>query len=156
MSRLERATGDVLGRCLRASLVRAARRLHRRQGGFSITEELVSLAVLALAVGVVITGIYTGAVGVRTKHGSVSGQTLARSQLELIVDAGYHADPTAVPYPTVAPASGYSVEVEVEYWTAPSGPFTSTVRNDGLQRLTVSVSDGGGELQQLEAYLVDR
>lgn len=135
---------------------RAIERVFQDERAFSITEELVSLAVLALAVGVVITGLYTGAIGVRTKHGSVNGQTLARSQLELIVDEGYHADPTAVPYPTVEPVSGYSVEVEVEYWTAPSGPFTSTLRNDGLQRLTVSVSDGGGELQQLEAFLVDR
>lgn len=143
-------------RGLRVALEWSIGRVLRGQRGFSITEELISLAVLALAVGVVITGIYTGAIGVRTKHGSVNGQTLARSQLELIVDEGYHADPTAVPYPTVEPVSGYSVAVEVEYWIAPSGPFTSTLRNDGLQRLTVSVSDGGGELQQLEAYLVDR
>lgn len=131
-------------------------RWHRDQAGFSLTEELVSLAVLALAVGVVITGITTGTIGVRTKVGSVSGQTLARSQVELILDAGYHPNPTAVPYPTVAPVSGYTVEVEVEYWTAPDGPFTSSVRDDGLQRLSVRVSDGNGELQQLEAFLVDR
>lgn len=143
------AAGSRLAACL-------LRRLHRAQRGFSLTEELISLAVLALAIGVVITGIYTGTVGVRTKHGSVNGQTLARSQVELILDDGYHPDPTAAPYPTVAPVSGFTVEVEVAYWTAPSGPFTNTLRDDGLQRLTVNVSDGNGQLQQLEAYLVDR
>lgn len=137
-------------------LRRLLSRALRDERGFSITEELVSLAVLAFGVTVVIAGIASGTIGVRTKHGSVYAETLARSQLELVADAGYHADPTAVPYPTVEPVSGFTVGVQVEYWTAPSGPFTSTVRNDGMQRVTVSVSDGSGQLQQLEAYLVDR
>jgi hypothetical protein len=128
----------------------------RGEAGFSIAEELVSLAVLALGVGVVIAGIYTGVIGVRTKHGSVYSQTLARSQLELILDDGYHPDPTAVPYPTAAPEPGFTVQVGVEYWQTSSGTFVSGVRNDGLQRLTVTVSDANGPLQQLESYLVDR
>ena len=134
----------------------AAGRLHQEQAGFSLAEELISLSILAFSVGVVITGIFTATQGTKVKHGSVSSQNLSRSQMELVLDASYQADPTAVPYPTVEPAAGYTVEVEVEYWTAPSGPFTSTVRDDGLQRVTVSVSDGGGQLQQLQAYVVDR
>ena len=138
------------------SVKAAVRRLRGDQAGFSLVEELVSLAILAFAVGVVITGIFTATQGSKIKHGSVSSQTLSRSQIELILDGNYQADPTAVPYPTVEPVAGYTVDVEVEYWTAPSGPFTSTVRNDGLQRVTVSVSDGGGPLQQLQAYMVNR
>ena len=133
-----------------------ARTLHRDQAGFSLPEELVSIAVLALSVGLVITGIFTATQGTRVKQGSVSGQALSRSQMELILDGGYQPDPTVVPYPTVDPVAGYTVDVDVEYWTAPSGPFTSTVRNDGLQRVTVRVSDGASQLQQLEAYVVDR
>ena len=138
------------------SVKAAMRRLHGDQAGFSLPEELVSLAVLAFAAGVVITGIFTATQGSKVKQGSVSSQTLSRSQMELILDGNYQADPTAVPYPTVEPVTEYTVDVEVEYWTAPSGPFTSTVRNDGLQRVTVSVSADGGPLQQLEAYVVDR
>jgi len=116
----------------------------------------MSVAILALTAGIVIAGIFTATQGTKVKLGSVNGQTLSRSQIELIRDGGYVADPTVVPYPTVAPIAGYTVAVDVEYWTAPSGPFTTTVRNDGLQRLTVKVSDSTGQLQQLEAYLVDR
>lgn len=132
------------------------RRVHEGQAGFSLPEELVSIAVLALSVGLVITGIFTATQGSKIKQGNVASQTLSRSQMELIRDNNYQADPTTVPYPTVEPVTGYTVDVEVEYWTAPSGPFTSTVRNDGLQRITVRVSDAGGQLQQLEAYMVDR
>lgn len=131
-------------------------KIHKEQAGFSLPEELVSIAVLALTVGLVIAGIFTATQGTKVKLGSVNSQTLSRSQAELILDGGYQADPTVVPYPTVDPVAGYTVDVDVEYWTAPSGPFTTTVRNDGLQLITVRVSDAAGQLQQLEAYVVDR
>lgn len=131
-------------------------RLHADERGISIAEELVSLVVLASAVGLVIAGIYLGSVGVRQKHGRVSASLLAQSQLELIADTSYQANPTAVPYPTVVPVSGFSVSTEVEYWTAPDGPFTSSVRNDGMQRITVSVADAGGEILSVEELKVNR
>ncbi len=133
-----------------------AGKLHQEQAGFSLVEELLSLAILTFGVGLVITGIFTATQGSKIRHGSVSSQTLSRSQMELILDGSYQADPTVVPYPTVDPVAGYTVDVDVEYWTAPDGPFTSTVRDDGLQRITVRVSDGVEQLQQLEAYMVDR
>ena len=132
------------------------RRLHGDQRGLSIAEELVSLAVLASAVGLVIAGIYLGSVGVRQKGGRVNAAVLAQSQLELIADTTYRANPTTVPYPTVEPVAGFSVSTQVEYWTAPNGPFTGTLRNDGLQRLTVSVADGAGEILSVEELKVNR
>ena len=131
-------------------------RLLRDERGISIAEELMSLAVLAFTVGVVIVGIFTAAAGVKVRHARVSGTTLARSQMELILDGPYQPDPTAVPYPTVAPVSGYTVNTGVEYWTAPSGPFTSTLRNDGLQRVNVTVSNASGQIVALEGYVVNR
>jgi len=132
------------------------RRLHGDQRGFSLPEELVSLVVLASAVGLVIAGIYLGSVGVRQKGGRVNAAVLAQSQLELIADTTYRANPTTVPYPTVEPVAGFSVSTQVEYWTAPNGPFTGTLRNDGLQRLTVSVADGAGEILSVEELKVNR
>ncbi|HEX9677021.1 MAG TPA: prepilin-type N-terminal cleavage/methylation domain-containing protein, partial [Anaerolineales bacterium] len=70
------------------------RRLHGDQRGFSLPEELVSLVVLASAVGLVIAGIYLGSVGVRQKGGRVNAAVLAQSQLELIADTTYRANPT--------------------------------------------------------------
>ena len=131
-------------------------RLLREQRGLSLVEELISLLLLAFAVGIVLVGIYTGTVGVKTRQAGVDASSLARSQLELVTDSGYSPDPTAIPYPAVAPATGYSVDLAVVYWTAPSGPFTSTVRDDGLQKVTVTVSGSEGQILQMESYIVDR
>jgi type II secretory pathway pseudopilin PulG len=126
------------------------------QEGFSLPEELVSLGILAFAFGIILATLYTGTAGVKANQDRVSGATLGRSQMELVMDATYRPDPTAAPYPTVAPQPGYSVGTGVEYWTAPDGPFTTTVRNDGLQRITVTVSRGAATVLQIESYKVDR
>ena len=131
-------------------------RLLGDERGQTLTEELVSLAILAFTVSIVLLTIFTGTAGVKVKHERVSASNLAKSQLELITDATYSPDPTAVPYPTVAPETGYTVDVGVEYWTAPDGPFTTTVRDDGLQKIIVSVSGDDGDIMQTESYKVDR
>ncbi|GMR09992.1 MAG: hypothetical protein BMS9Abin28_0813 [Anaerolineae bacterium] len=124
--------------------------------GLSIAEELISIGILTFAVGIVLAGIYTGTVGVKTRHRRVSAASLARSQLELVADSAYRPDPTAIPYPSVVPAAGYSVVVGLEYWIAPGGPFTTTLRNDGMQKVIVTVSGSEGQILQLEGYQVDR
>ena len=124
--------------------------------GQSLVEELVALAIVSLGLVIVIAALSTGSMGVGTANDRVTAENLGRSQLELIKDAAYSPDPTVGPYPTVSPVQGYTVTVGIEYWIAPSGPFTSTVRDDGLQKLTVSVSGSEGALMQLEGYKVDR
>lgn len=124
--------------------------------GQSLVEELVAIAIVSLGLVIIIAAVSTGSLGVSTTNDRVTAENLARSQLELIKDAAYSPDPTATPYPTVSPVQGYTVTGGIEYWIAPSGPFTSTVRDDGLQKLTVSVSGGKGTLLQLEGYKVDR
>jgi hypothetical protein len=111
---------------------------------------------MASAIGLLLMGMAVGSTGVTTRHGRVSASNLATSQLELIAAAPYSADPTALPYPTVSPLSGYTVDVSVEYWIAPDGPFTSSMRDDGLQRVTVGVSAPGGAILELESLKGDR
>ncbi len=124
--------------------------------GQSLVEVLVAVAIVGLALVIIIAGLSTGSMGVRTASDRVTAENLARSQLELIKDAAYSPDPTVSPYPTVFPLPGYPVTVEIEYWIAPSGPFTSTVRDDGLQKVAVGISGVAGALVQLEGYKVDR
>jgi len=126
------------------------------EAGQSVVEELVALAIVSLGLVIVIAALSTGSKGVGTANDRVTAENLARSQLELIKDAAYSPDPTVSPYPTVSPVQGYAAAVGVEYWIAPSGPFTSTVRDDGLQKVTVSVSGGKGAVLELEGYKVDR
>lgn len=124
--------------------------------GQSLVEELVAIAIVSLGLVIVMAALSTGSMGVSTTNDRVTAENLARAQLELIKDAAYSPDPTVTPYPTVSPVQGYAAPVGIEYWIAPSGPFTSTVRDDGLQKLIISVSGGKGALLQLEGYKVKR
>jgi hypothetical protein len=126
------------------------------EAGFSLTEDLVTVAIIALGIVLLIAMISTGTIGVSTANTEVTAENLARSQLEMVKNAPYQPDPTAIPYPSMSAPSRYEIVTAVEYWTAPSGPFVPAVRNDGLQRVTVSVNHDGVPVLQLEAYKVER
>ena len=140
---------------LRAVALRA-RNSGAGDAGFSLVEELVALGIVVVGVAFVLSAISTSSFGVRETDEHVFAENLARSQVELVQDAPYSANPTSVPYPTVSPPAGYAVSLSVEYWTAPNGPFTTTVRNDGLQQITVTVTHAGQYVLSLAHYKVNR
>jgi len=133
-----------------------SRTLGAGEGGFSLVEELVALGIVVVGVALVLSAISTASFGVRETDEHVFAENLARSQAERVQDAPYSANPTTVPYPTVSPPAGYAVSLSVEYWTAPNGPFTTTVRNDGLQQITVTVTHAGQYVLSLAHYKVNR
>jgi type II secretory pathway pseudopilin PulG len=132
------------------------RRYLTSDAGFTLVEELVTIAVIAIGLIVLVAMVTTAVIGVNNVDRKVIGTNLARSQLELIKNAPYQPDPTAIPYPVVGSPANYTVTIGVEYWTAPSGPFTPTVRNDGLQKITVTVDYDGSQVELVEGYKVAR
>ena len=132
------------------------RQIVHDQNGVALVEELVSVAIIGLGIVILIAMITTGVLGARQVDDKVSAEVLARSQLELVKDAAYQADPSSSPYPAVAAVPGYSVTLNIDYWHAGNANFQSGLRNDGLQRITVTVSSGGTQLVQLADYKVDR
>jgi len=132
------------------------RQIVHDQNGVALVEELVSVAIIGLGIVILIAMITTGVLGARQVDDKVSAEVLARSQLELVKDAAYQADPSSSPYPAVAAVPGYSVTLNIDYWHAGNANFQSGLRNDGLQRITVTVSSGGTQLVQLAEYKVDR
>jgi type II secretory pathway pseudopilin PulG len=124
--------------------------------GTTLVEELVTVAIIGIGIVILVAMIYTGVKGVRLVDDKMLAESLARSQLEIIKDAAYQDDPVSVPYPAVAPIPNYSVAVGIEYWNASSSIFVSAVRNDGLQKITVTVSSAGTPLVQNAEYKVDR
>jgi hypothetical protein len=124
--------------------------------GATLVEELVTVAIIALGLVILVAMITTGVIGVRQVDDLVTAESLARSQLELIKDAPYEPDPGTNPYPSVTGIPGYSVVVGIEYWNATSSTFVSTQRNDGMQRITVTVSVAGDSLVQTSEFKVDR
>jgi hypothetical protein len=119
-------------------------------------EELVTVAIIAFGIVTLIAMITTGVIGVRQVDGKAMAETLARSQLELIKDAAYQTDPISSPYPAVGAYPGFTVTLTIEYWNESIGTFSSTLRNDGLQRITVRVQSGGNTLAQAAEFKVDR
>ena len=126
------------------------------ESGATLVEELVTIAIIGMGVVILVVMITTGTLSVNKIDDLVRAQTLARSQLELIKDAPYEADPPSSPYPTVGGIPGYSVGVVIEYWNASTSSFQSAWRDDGLQKLTVTVSSGSTQLAQVSEFKVDR
>lgn len=144
--------------CLRSAMHRSGMVLHGEHG-FSLVEELVSLAVIAGGLVLLLGITATGATGVTMVTDEVSAETLARSQLELLKEAAYQPDPSVSPYPTVSAPAPYTVSTSIEYWdwdpVSGSGNFTSTVVQDGMQRLTVTVQRAG-DILSLQMIKVER
>ncbi len=138
------------------SLTNKGFRILDEEKGTTLVEELVTVAIIGIGIVILVAMITTGVIGVRQVADKVLAESLARSQLEIIKDAAYQADPVSVPYPAVAPIPNYSVAVGIEYWNASSSIFVSSVRNDGLQKITVTVSSAGTPLVQNAEYKVDR
>ncbi len=131
-------------------------KIGRDEKGATLVEELMTVAIISFGIVILVAMITTGVIGVRTVDNKVLAESLARSQLEIIKDAAYEADPGTSPYPTVTPISGYIVTVTIEYWNAGSGSFTPTQRDDDLQKITVTVSTGGTDIIQTAAFKVNR
>jgi len=128
----------------------------RGEAGATLVEELVTIAIIGMGIVILVAMITTGALGVRQVDDNVRADSLARSQLELIKDAPYQADPVSSPYPAVAGIPGYSVTIEIEYWNAVAGDFQSALWNDGLQKITVTVAAGSSQTAQVSDFKVDR
>ena len=131
-------------------------RILNDEEGTTLVEELVTVAIIGIGIVILVAMITTGVIGVRQVDDRVLAESLARSQLEIIKDAAYQADPVSVPYPAVAPIPNYVVAVGIEYWNASSSTFGSAVWDDGLQKITVTVSSAGTPLVQTAEYKVDR
>jgi Tfp pilus assembly protein PilV len=123
----------------------------RQQSGFSLVEELVSLAVVSLGLVVLLGMISTGTKGVTTTVDRVTAEGLARSQLEQV-----KSDPYAATYAALAPASDYTLALAVEYWDPGTSTFVSTNTGSGLQRITVTLSRASSQILQLEDYKGNR
>jgi competence protein ComGC len=121
------------------------------EGGFSLVEELVSLSVVALGLVMLIAMISTGAKGVSSTANRVTGEALARSQMESIKDDAYGGS-----YATLSPPSGYAIGVTVAYWDSGGAGFVGYDTGSGLQKVTVAVSHAGSPIISLEDYKVDR
>ena len=153
-------TNDLRTPTRRRGFLHRFRRWIRRPihdtAGFSLVEELVALGLVAVGLVLLVAIITTGSIGVTTVTQKTTAGSLARSQLELVKSAAYEPDPSANPYPSLSVPAGYTVSLTIDYWDEANQTFTSSVTNDGLQRINVTVSSDGDDLVTLQDFKVDR
>lgn len=111
--------------------------------GTTLVEQLVVLALLAIALSGFLLALSTGLVVSRQADDSAAAEYLARSQLEYTKDYTYTLGATS--YPAITPSQGYSISVAA-----------SSLYSDTIQVITVTVSNTVKTLFQIEGYKVKR
>jgi Tfp pilus assembly protein PilV len=137
----------------------------RSEAGFSLAETIVTVAIVSIGFVAILTAMQV-TVTVSAAHRTASvADTILRSSAELV------KDPTASPYANCATASSYplnSISVpsgytatitEVRYWSgaiptgsayAPVFSATCPATDQGLQRITLSVTATDGTVQRVQ------
>ncbi|MBM3155158.1 MAG: hypothetical protein FJ008_07455 [Chloroflexi bacterium] len=132
--------------------------IHRSQAGLSLVEVLVALGIL-IAVGVTfITGLTVASKGSLVSQERVNAESLAKSQMERIKSWQYDDANNPPQYgdaklPDDDIPDGYDLIISAERLD-PKGDGTGN--DDGIQKVTVTVTLNGEAVLTLENYKVDR
>ena len=127
---------------------RWVRRLHDDERGVGLVESLVSSALLGVALMVLMASLSTFVIASRDAEDRAIGQALVRAQAARIVAAPYQQDGDYSPYYETLPA-GFSRTVVVTWWDGTSA-WTGAQNANGLEKLVLTISQGGTALTTLE------
>jgi Tfp pilus assembly protein PilV len=123
-------------------------RLHADERGVGLVESLVSSALLGIALMALMASLSTFAITSRDAEDRAIGQALARAQAARIVAAPYQASGDYSAYYETLP-TGFSRTVTVTWWDGTSA-WTGTQNANGLERLVLTIDQGGTTLTTLE------
>jgi len=122
----------------------------KQERGLTLVEVLVALGILALVGVTFITGMAVTSKGSLISQERVAVESLAKSQMEDTKAQEYVAEATSYPtvtLPTDLSAQGYAMGVAAQPLNSP---------DDGIQRITVTVTRNGEMLFTLVDYKVNR
>ena len=129
-------------------MIRRLRRLHEDQRGVGLVESLVSSALLGIALMGLVASLSTFAIASRDAEDRAIGQAIARAQAARIGAAPYQADGDYSPYYEALP-SGFSRSITVTWWDGTSA-WSGTQNANGLQKVALTISQGGSPLASIE------
>lgn len=124
------------------------RRLHRDERGVGLVEALVSAALLGIAMMTLMASFSTFALASRNAEDRAVGQAVTRAQAARIVAAPYAVNGDYSAYYEALP-TGYTRTVTVTWWNGTT-PWSATQNANGLEKVLLTVSQGGKELSSLE------
>ena len=117
----------------------------RDERGLSLIEALVAISVTAVAVVAIVTALSSGAIAVGEGESEAVAQRLARTQLEYVKGSSY--DAVGASYSTLDTPEGYALSFDVD--TVPD-------TDNDIQKITVTVSQDGEDILEVEDYKVNR
>lgn len=116
--------------------------------GLNLVEVLIALAILAAVAGVFLVAVSTSSKAVMVGQQQVSAEGLAKSQMESIQQQNYSVD--GVSYTTLSSIpAGYGIQLTVVRLD-PGQLHTGS--EQGLQKITVTVTHGGQTVFTLQGY----
>ncbi len=125
-------------------------RLFQEQKGFSLFEVLVAVAILGVIGVTLISAINTSYQSVGILDKKAVGMNLAISHVEFIREAEYAQDYSSVVTSIVLP-SQYERNIHLEY-SVDGEEWTETYSGQTLQRIIVSISQGGKSIYSMCTY----
>jgi len=127
--------------------------LIRSEKGFSIVEVLIAVAVIGIVAAGFLAAVSAGSRAIITAGERAAAEAIARSQMEDIKVQSYDSTGNPPQYSAMLDiAEGYRVTITAERLD-PSGDGTSN--DDGLQKITVTVTLRGKSITALEGYKRD-
>ncbi len=135
----------------------------REQRGFTLLETLIALALLGIFVGVFLSSVSTASVTMANAEVKVNLDNLARAQMEYTKNAPYiyyiygtpDVPPDYVTLDELAPSDPYAIVVPSGYAINVSAVALNEP-DDGIQRITVTISRDGQDLLVLFSNKVAR
>ena len=121
-----------------------------RESGISLLETMIALAILGIIAVTFLNGLVITSKAAFTIDEQATAESLARSQMEWTQNTDYTDNATGYS-PASIPGSkdyiNYSANITAEPLNNP---------DDGIQKITVTVSRSGEQVITLETYKVDR
>ncbi len=142
----------MFGRTMRvpSRLSKRLRSLPGNQSGVALLETLVALALLGAIAVTFLSGLSTSAKATVIADEQNTAESLALAQMEWAKRLDYSENATGyapAPVPDDLDYTGYSATITAE-------PVHAT--DDGIQKITVTITHNSKEVLELESYKVDR
>lgn len=131
------------------SIRRLSRFIHG-ESGITLLETVIAVAILGTTAAAFLSGVAHSSKGVYTADVQATAESLARSQMEWAKNASYSYNATSystTPIPTTEDYINYSANITTESLHEP---------DDGIQKITVTITCSGETVYTLEGYKVDR
>ncbi len=125
--------------------------------GTLLVEALFALVLLGIIAAALLGGLATASKAVFIADEGATAESLARSQVEYVKSQAYidYADPGHGYYELIATPANYSVEMVVVPVDPATGQPLPSGQDNGIQKITVTVSHDGEQVITLNSYRVE-